>query len=177
MLDFFSFIVDLFELSCIYVGIAGEAAEIELVGERTFVGARNRTVNMLERHLRDPLGPIKRDDIATHVGDAIEQASSMPREIQRGIQRETLANSRIAQKHAGRQITGQLNTLNARHKRRIARIELDLCPLSPVNEETVSPQIIRNLPDVRDIRHWLQNLTVDQLPDIRSAQVHMDHFL
>ena len=100
----------------------------------------------------------------------------MPREIQRGIQREALANSRIAQQHASRQIAGQLNALNARHKRRIARIELELCPLIPVYKESVSPQIIRNLPDVRDIGIE-QNLAVDQFPDLRIAQVHMDHFL
>lgn len=52
----------------------------------------------------------------------------------------------------------------------------DLCPLIPVNEETVSPQIIRNLPDVRGIGIE-QNLAVDQFPDLRIAQVHMDHFL
>lgn len=100
----------------------------------------------------------------------------MPREIQRGIQRETLANSRIAQQHTGRQIPGQLNALNARHKHRITWIELDLCPLIPVYEESVSPQIMRNLPDVRDICIE-QNLAVNQFPDLRIAQVLMDNFL
>ena len=59
MLDFISLIFGLFELSCIYVGVAGEAAEIELVRERAIIGVRNSAVNMLERHLSDPLGPIK----------------------------------------------------------------------------------------------------------------------
>lgn len=55
MLDFFFLILDFFELSFIYVGIAGEAAEVEFIGERALVGVCNRTINTLERHLRDPL--------------------------------------------------------------------------------------------------------------------------
>lgn len=106
MLDFFSRIFDLFEPSCIYVRVAAATAEIDLIGELALVSVRNRAVNMLERHLRDSLGPIKRDNVAAHVGDAIGQARSMPREKQRGIQRRPQANSRIAQQHAGRQIAG-----------------------------------------------------------------------
>lgn len=52
----------------------------------------------------------------------------------------------------------------------------DLCPLIPVYKESVSPQIIRNLPNVRDIGVE-QNLAVDQFPNLRIAQVHMGHFL
>lgn len=74
---------------------------------------RNRAVNMLEGHLRDSLGPIKRDNVAAHVGDAMRQARSMPWEIQRGIQQKPQADSRIAQQHDGRQTAGQSNALNA----------------------------------------------------------------
>lgn len=78
MLNYFSLIFNLFELSCIYVRVAAAAAEIELVRERALEWVRNHAVNMLERHLRDSLGPIKRDNVAAHVGDAMGQARSIP---------------------------------------------------------------------------------------------------
>lgn len=61
------------------------------------VRMRNRAVNTLERNLSNALGFIERNGVATYVCNAIEQPSSMSGEIKRRIQRETLADARIAQ--------------------------------------------------------------------------------
>ena len=75
----------------------------------------------------------------------------MPGKIERRIQRETLADARIAQQHASSQIVGQCDTFDARDKSGISGAKFDLGLLAFVNVETVGTQVIRNLADVRSI--------------------------
>ena len=57
----------------------------------------SRAFDVLECYLRNALRLIERNGVATYVCNAIEQPSSMSGEIKRRIQRETLADARIAQ--------------------------------------------------------------------------------
>lgn len=79
--DFVLFILDLFKLSGVDVGIAGKPIKVEFIGECAMVGMRHSAVNMLECNLRYTLRFIESNRVAVYVCNTVEQSCSVAGKI------------------------------------------------------------------------------------------------
>lgn len=79
--DFVLFILDLFKLSGVDVGIVGEHIKVKLVGKGSMVRMGNRAFDVLECDLRDTLRFIESNRVAAYVCNTVEQSCSVAGKI------------------------------------------------------------------------------------------------